>query len=486
MILELEFIFPSGRFHGEEWPPSPARVFQALVAGTHRGVHGLIHRERRDHALRWLEAQPPPAILAPAANRDADHLDNYVPNNDDGAGAGHVRTAKRLGAHSFVAGGVVAYRWTFEEGGEDADVVAAMASLVTYLGQAVDGVFCRGRVHTAALPDADAERTVYLPQAAPGGACLVPAPGFFDWCRDRYPRSVSSEPPDFTNSRQVDYLPVGLRTAAPAVPMEIFEIQRLDGGGPWWPEQVREPAGLVRGALADWARRDRIQRAFGADRVARLLTGHRAAGDAAPSGANGHFGVVPLPSLRHEGVSDGRFRRVALVGWGLQAPEDHELFREAARTLHGTELRDQRQGGTSPGALPPPGAILYRAGEASARHWRELWTRPAQEWRSVTPVVLTGRLRPGRTLASLVTRVLMQAGHAPEAVRSVATSAGPLVPGTRPAPAYRISQDDYLNQTLRCHVEVRFHQALPGPLVLGRGRYAGLGLCLPLVLAERR
>lgn len=447
MILELEFIFPSGRFHGGEWPPSPARVFQALVAGTHRGVHRLFHAERRDHALRWLEAQPPPAILAPTAHWEADHLDNYVPNNDDEA-TGHVRTAKALRARAFATGSVVAYRWTFEGDGEDADVVAAMASLVTYLGQAVDGVFCRGRVHTAPPPDADATRTVYLPHPVPGGACLVPAPGFFDWCRDRYPRSVSSHPPDFTNSRQVDYLPAGLRVTASNVPMEIFEIQRLDGGSPWWPEQVREPAGLVRGALAEWARRDHIKQAFGADRVARLLTGHRAAGDAAPSDANGHFGVVPLPSLRHEGIADGRFRRVALVGWGLHAPKDRELFGEASRALHGTELRDQRQGAARSGSLPESGAVLYRASEASARRWRELWTRPATEWRSVTPVVLTGRLRPGRTLESLVTRVLVQADHALKDIKSVAVSAGPLVPGTRPASAYRIDR----NEIGRAHV----------------------------------
>ena len=59
MILEIEVNFTAGHFHGEEWPPSPARLFQALVAGSHRGAHGLMNQAVRDEALRWLERQEP-------------------------------------------------------------------------------------------------------------------------------------------------------------------------------------------------------------------------------------------------------------------------------------------------------------------------------------------------------------------------------------------------------------------------------------------
>lgn len=477
MILELEFIFPAGRFHGEEWPPSPARVFQALVAGTHRGVHGLIHQDRRDDALRWLEAQPPPAVLAPAATPGSGHLDNYVPNNDDNAPAGHVRTAKTLGVHAFPAGGVAAYRWTFEGDGTHADVVAAMASLVTYLGQTADGVFCRGRVHHTAPPVDPADgRTLYGPREVPGGAWLAPAPGFFDLCKRRYPRSVSTEPPDFTNSRQLVYAPLGEAPAEPLVPLAIFSLERLDGRSPWWPEQVREPAGLVRNALVNWARTPSVRRAFGEDRVARLLTGHRAANDPAPADGDGHFGIVPLPSLNDAGTADGRFRRLALVGWGARDATERTLFEEAARALHNAPLHDRRDANGNRAC-----ATLQRMAAGSERHWVQWWTAPSRHWRSVTPIVLTGWLRPGRTLDRLVARTLGQAGHPPEAIESVATSAGPLVPHTLPARTYRIGQEDaYLHTSPRCHVEVTFRQPVAGPLVLGRGRFAGLGLCLPL------
>ena len=105
MILEIEVTFTAGHFHGEEWPPSPARLFQALVAASHQGAHGLIHQAVRDESLRWLERQEPPSILAPEAVRQREHLINYVPNNDDGFGDdAHIRTDKSIGAWFFQIG----------------------------------------------------------------------------------------------------------------------------------------------------------------------------------------------------------------------------------------------------------------------------------------------------------------------------------------------------------------------------------------------
>src|SRR5581483_6685460 len=54
-----------GRYHGRgDWPPSPARLFQALVAGA--GLSGPLQEKERE-ALRWLEALPAPIIADPRA-----------------------------------------------------------------------------------------------------------------------------------------------------------------------------------------------------------------------------------------------------------------------------------------------------------------------------------------------------------------------------------------------------------------------------------
>src|SRR5262245_51994386 len=77
--LFISVRFREGRYHGEpEWPPSPARLFQALVAGVASGR--ILAAEDRG-ALAWLEALTPPPISVPPMRRGQRYT-NYVPNND--------------------------------------------------------------------------------------------------------------------------------------------------------------------------------------------------------------------------------------------------------------------------------------------------------------------------------------------------------------------------------------------------------------------
>jgi CRISPR-associated protein Csb2 len=73
------------RYHGlmdregpPEWPPSPYRLFQALVAGMARC--GELEGKRGD-ALGWLQTLNPPMIIAPRA-RPGQIVTRFVPNND--------------------------------------------------------------------------------------------------------------------------------------------------------------------------------------------------------------------------------------------------------------------------------------------------------------------------------------------------------------------------------------------------------------------
>ena len=72
--------FLAGRYHGKEWPPSPARLFQALVAGARTGTYRQ-QWPAVEPLLRILEQLPAPEIIA----RNAERLSGYrisVPNND--------------------------------------------------------------------------------------------------------------------------------------------------------------------------------------------------------------------------------------------------------------------------------------------------------------------------------------------------------------------------------------------------------------------
>ena len=89
----------TARFHGmhqgtPEWPPAPARVFQALVAGV---AQGHVLAEEPAAALQWLERLGPPLIAAPLRTV-GQAVSLYVPNNDadalaDPSDVSSIRTA---------------------------------------------------------------------------------------------------------------------------------------------------------------------------------------------------------------------------------------------------------------------------------------------------------------------------------------------------------------------------------------------------------
>jgi CRISPR-associated protein Csb2 len=98
MQLIITVIFTSGRYHGrgedkrlDRWPPSPSRLFQALIAGSHRGAYGLINQDIRDRALHWLERLDPPVINTCPVVESARGLKQFLPNNDDQIN--HVKSA---------------------------------------------------------------------------------------------------------------------------------------------------------------------------------------------------------------------------------------------------------------------------------------------------------------------------------------------------------------------------------------------------------
>ena len=76
--LRITVEWPHGRYHGAEWPPSPWRLYQAMVAGL--GVERRREPEL-EAALRHLEELAAPVVTAPrAAPQKA--VRTRVPDND--------------------------------------------------------------------------------------------------------------------------------------------------------------------------------------------------------------------------------------------------------------------------------------------------------------------------------------------------------------------------------------------------------------------
>ena len=118
--------FHEGRYHGQEdrfngadgWPPSPARLYQALLAGAARGAQLDAADES---ALRWLEHLSPPRVAAPAARRGR-AVKLFVPNNDldsvggDPARVSEIRVPKAWRPCFFDPDQPLLYGWRFAGG----------------------------------------------------------------------------------------------------------------------------------------------------------------------------------------------------------------------------------------------------------------------------------------------------------------------------------------------------------------------------------
>ena len=120
--------FLADRYHGREWPPCPARLFQALLAGARTGVYRQ-HWHKVEPALRFLECQPAPEMVV-RSSLTASSYSVAVPNNDsDKSGRewvagrefdpGKLRTMKIISPHRFHArsdtGAHVYYVWPLFE-----------------------------------------------------------------------------------------------------------------------------------------------------------------------------------------------------------------------------------------------------------------------------------------------------------------------------------------------------------------------------------
>ena len=74
-------------FHGRgdagrpEWPPSPLRLFQALVAAAAGRWNERVSLNRSIAALHWFEKLPVPEIIAPDGHASRTGYRTYVPDN---------------------------------------------------------------------------------------------------------------------------------------------------------------------------------------------------------------------------------------------------------------------------------------------------------------------------------------------------------------------------------------------------------------------
>ena len=480
------------RYHGvPEWPPAPARLFQALVAGA--GPCGLSNENRA--ALTWLETLAPPTIVAPGAVRGQTYT-TFVPNNDldavqrDPNRVAEIRAAKRI-APRLLESPTFVYVWRFAttDGAEQhCRTICSVAGSLYQFGRGIDMAWAYAQ--DLSLEDADAvvdasSGRVYRPSAAPGDELDCPGSGSLASLETRHRATAARFRNDrgAAGSRELFQQPPrpefdSVSYSAQSV-ARVYELRRSDGGGfAAWP--------LTRASVLVVSLRDRAAEHLKGslvDATAKVecaLVGRKADGsDDGPVAAR--IRIVPLPSIGHE-HADMAIRRVLV----LVPPQCPLRPDDVFWAFSAADVTDHATGEVFALLTPAPlSAVL------------DHFTQPARVWRSVTAVALPDvarrrRIDPARAVAeakggreraeeeararSAVVQALRHAGvgATPDDVR---VQREPFDRNGERAEAFALTPR-FPKERL-WHVRIEFGNAVTGLLTLGDGRFLGLGVLAP-------
>ncbi|MCX5689884.1 MAG: type I-U CRISPR-associated protein Csb2, partial [Planctomycetota bacterium] len=205
---------------GNEWPPSPLRLFQVLVAGAAARWSGQDDSTRAElkapaplAALQWLErltATSPPTIFAPHATIGA-AVPTYVPNNSadlvgkawargDSLATFDDRTRKVIRPTRLHGSTTLHYAWQLQSNDRTGasthiDVITGAARCIVALGWGVDAAIGDARVITSEQCDAlgQGELKCWRPQrgAVRGVALRTPLAGTLDDLLNRHASFLS-------------------------------------------------------------------------------------------------------------------------------------------------------------------------------------------------------------------------------------------------------------------------------------------------------
>ena len=440
-----------GRMTTAEWPPHPARMHAALVAaGWARGDGGSFPDDALG-ALRWLESLGPPSIATPTRVGTRTTTQVFVPRNLTRAEVGDARSRLRRGGDvgrqigrvdrtfpTRVPGDeAVWFFWpTAEPSLDQRKALQALAEEVHYLGSSRSPVCCD-------VADEPPEPT-YRPVPGRGQEALrVAIEGMTD-------ELVASrgEAASVSHGHTVAYAPpTSDPLRASSGPFEALVVLRRAAG---FGLTVQHAALLSRSLR-------RAVLAVAGDAAPAILHGH---------GRSPHAAFLALPNVGHPS-STGEILGVAVAVPRDADGEERDSIVSAARAVKSLAIHE----GVTPWQLEP-------AEDGPARRTLDpaTWVAASRRWTSATPVILDRHPKAQRreSVADMVKESFANALlPVPTDVR---TARYPWLPGAVPA---ALHTGHGLPTGLRVHIDVEFDHEVAGPVLVGRGRYFGIGLLRP-------
>jgi CRISPR-associated protein Csb2 len=444
--LEVEYLLGrsfAGSFQDRsqsEWPPHPGRLFSALASAFFE-EGGADAAERR--ALEWLEQQPPPAIRAGDPGVVMATI-AYVPTNYGGANVPALRERQpRYFPAQAPSEASVHFIWNSDPPVEIVQAIDRMSSRTAYLGKACSMVRMR-------LVDS-APQANYEPNPTGGEVLRVPSAG-----RLRELKWLFEANQMVSAGAQQRYARVDghSRAEISASSFGSMLIYRR-AGGPGLPiEAALTLTEAVRKALLSNAGKD--------GEIAAVLSGHE-------SGPHCAIAALPFVGRPH---ADGR-----LMGFAVILPRNVDLDRRRAVMGACADLENN--------GLHISNLIKWKIEAMDADNpYQNLrphtWIRPSRVWRTVTPILLDRfPKKKGPSVEQILRTACIRVGL-PEPA-SIEHSPFSNVEGVPPVPAFRLHRTGEERPRWGVHATLSFDVPVRGPVLLGAGRFFGLGLMRPVL-----
>lgn len=502
--LVLRVRLHDGRYHGDgDWPPSPARLFQALVAGV--GLSGPLGNAEKQ-ALEWLEKQNPPIIATPLAWQPRRGVLFYMPNNDsDSIGGDALRTARIRTAtkvfrpYFFDAAVPFLYAWPLTAATADvgsANAICRLAERLYQFGRGIDMAWAWGEVldedqcdellatypGRVFRPTGGSSRTMLLCPCSGSLQILVRRHQEFGR-RFQYVEEGKSVRVVFRTPPRPRFQPISYDSPPSRRLYELRDRTTDAAFAPWPIERASALVVRVRDAAVE---RLEVAMPNRKAEIERVLVGRK------PDGTNDgppedRVRIIPLPSIGHV-HADREIRRVLIEvppSCPLRPDDVHWAF-------SGLDVADVKTQEVQ--------AVLTRTDDQGfLRHFGLGDDRRYRVWRTVTPAALPEdarrrRIDPGRRRAEA------KAGR--ERAEEQARAAGAVCQALRHAgvragvEAIRVQREPFEGSGARVedfaegtrfpkeriwHVEIQFVEPIAGPLVIGDGRFLGLGAMAPVL-----
>lgn len=470
-LMRLSACFSNTTYHGSEWPPSPMRIYQAIIAGAaSQNIEDSQISKSMMSVLEWFESLPNPTIITRSGNGSS--LANkvmYVPNNDDdlsmkalasGADqqtileARRERYAKKVLKKRFV-NDPIHYYWVVDSD-ENAGKLISLSEHVGCIGRGIDSAWIDGAMESE-IPDLT-DYSVWRPSSAPTQSSLIlfsPIPGSLKSIigreyarRNRIKDKKYVDPPIAFDRATYDSQPQKTERL-----YRLFDLRQPNGRDflSWRPENLIVVSAMVRHQLAN---RHKGRELFG------FVTGHAENNDL-------RLSWIPLPSIGH-GHADGFVRRLMILG---SPGVDNKLINSAIHGLNFSELKkydSEEEIGIMHISEKIDGAV-------------EPYFRKSDTWHTITPLLLPGYITRGhdqkgklvpQKIEKLVQKALQSSGL-PEAKEIIIQKAPFLKNGVK---AGDFQTPKHLSRYPQYHLKITFPFTIEGPVVAGVGRHYGLGL----------